>query len=181
MRDLILEKVADAAELLSLPRERVMTKSAKDNLTLPRPRIELDFLPETYNRTGRLLGSQPAGAQNICAKTIRKELYEISLPVAAQILADDPTWLKEFCYRLAAALPRGFNDSLGNYVKLEAAQGQWEGFTLKRVGNAVIDPIVKRGYILHLNALWRVTKNELQNYITAVDFKSITKIAGVNI
>ena len=176
MRDLILGKVADAAELLGLARERVMSKSAQDNLTLPRPRIELDFLPENYDRTDRLLGSKPTGANNI--KAIRKELYQVNLPIAAQILADDPAWLKEFCYRLAAALPRGFNDSSGNYVRLQTAQGEWEGFTLKRVGSAVIDPIVKRGYMLHLNAVWRITKDELMNYVTAFEFKSTTKIAG---
>lgn len=176
MRDLILEKVRDAAELLGLDRQKVMTKSAKDNLTLPRPRIELDFLPEKFERTGRLLGEKPAGAENI--KTIRKELYQIDLPVAAQILADDPAWLKEFCYRLIAALPRGFNDAAGNYVKVRASQGQWEGFTLKRVGDQVIDPIVRRGYLLHLNFTWRITQDKLVNYISTVNINHTTKIAG---
>jgi len=178
MRDLILEKVRDAAELLGLPRERVMTKSEKDNITLPRPRIELDFLPETFNRTGRRLGAEPTGSQNI--KAIRKELYQVSLPVAAQILTADPAWLKEFCCRLTAALPRGFLDAAGNYVKLQAAQGQWEGFNLKRVGDQVIDPIVKRGYLLHLNVTWRITKSELLNYISEVNFNHTTQLPGGN-
>ena len=176
MRNLILEKVRDAAGLLGLERDMVMTKSEKDNLTLPRPRIELDFLPETYNRTGRLLGAKAAGAENI----IRKELYEVSLPIAAQVLAKEPDWLKEFCYRLVAALPRGFNDAAGNFIKLQAAQGAWEGFTLKRVGSQVIDPIVKRGYLLHLNATWRITQDELVRYVTSVSFNHTTKIAGGN-
>ena len=175
MRDLILEKVREAAGLLNLSPDRVMTKSVKDNLTLPRPRLELDFLPETFERTGRLLGPIPAGAENV-----KKELYQVSLPIAAQVLADDPAWLKEFCYRLIAALPRGFNDAGGNYVKLRASQGEWEGFTLKRVGHQVIDPIVRRGYLLHLNALWRITQDEMIKYITSVNFNHKVQIAGGN-
>jgi len=176
MRDLILEKVRDAAELLGLPRERVISKSLKDNLTLPRPRIELDFLPETYRRSGRLLGFKGSSAEY--QKTLRQELYQVELPVAAQILADDPDWLKEFCYRLAAALPRGFNDALGNYVEIKAARGEWENFSVRRVGSTVIDPIVRRGYILHLNAIWRVTADELLNFVKSVDFKHDIIIAG---
>ncbi len=74
MRDLLLEKIAEAAELLGLPRDRVMTKSLKDNLTLPRPRLELDFLPETYTRTGRLLGWRPGGHdyEKPCAKSFMR-------------------------------------------------------------------------------------------------------------
>lgn len=176
MRDLILEKVRDAAELLGLPRERVMTKSDKDNLTLPRPRVELDFLPETFNRTGRLLGHKPAGV--VDHKIIRKELWRINLPVAAQVLAIDPDWLKEFCYRLAAALPRGFDDQFGNYVEIDARQGRWEGFTVKRVGDAVINPLPKHGYIIHLNITWRITEDQVQRYITEFSLNPTFKTHG---
>lgn len=168
MRDLILEKVRDAAELLGLSRDLVMGQSLKDNLTLPRPRIELDFLPETYQRTGRLLGGRKTGPAEMAVK---KELYEVSLPVAAQIFADDPEWLKEFCYRLAAALPRGFDDPAGNYVKLVSAQGEWENFAVRRVGGTVIDPIVKRGYLLHLSVTWRITAEELVDLVNKVELK----------
>lgn len=167
MRDLILEKVRDAAELLGLNRESVMTKSLKDNLTLPRPRVELDFLPETYRRTGRPLGGQLEGTS---AMALKKELYEVTLPVAAQILAGDPDWLGHFCHRLAAVLPRGFNDSAGNYVRLVSAQGEWENYAVRRLGSAVIDPIVKRGYLLHITVTWRITAEELVNLVTKVDF-----------
>lgn len=175
IRDLILEKVREAAGLLGLPGERVMTKSTKDNLTLPRPRIELDFLPETYESSGRLLGP-PAAAENI--GRYKRELYLVSLPIAAQILASDPIWLKEFSHRLVAALPRGFNDSAGNYVKLRASEGEWEGYSARRVGDQVIDPIVRRGYLLHLGAAWRVTREELVNYIRSVNLNHHIIVGG---
>ena len=160
-----MEKIRDAAELLKLDRNRVMTKSRADNLTLVRPRLEVDFLPETYTRTGRLLGGSKDEAGR---PKYRKELYEVSLSIAVQALADDPDWLKEFCWRLIAALPRGFNDAQGNYVKLSAQQGQWEGFEARRVGEVIIDPIVRRGYLLHLTALWRISQDEPVTFVTDV-------------
>ncbi len=154
---LIMEKVRDGAELLGLPRGRVISKSLSDNMTIPRPRIELDFLPETLTRSGRKLGIVPGDADSV---NIKRELYTVSLPIAAQILADDEDWLKEFSYRLIAALPRGFDDDAGNHVKLTATQGEWENMAVRRVGDTVIEPIIKRGHLLHLNALWRITANE---------------------
>ncbi len=165
---LIMEKVRDGAELLGLPRERVISKSLSDNITIPRPRIELDFLPETLTRGGRKLGAEriDQGALNI-----KRELYEVSLPIAAQILADDEDWLKEFSYRLIAALPRGFNDDAGNFVKLTATQGEWENMAVRRVGDTVIEPIVKRGCLLHLTALWRVTADEAAELIKTINLQ----------
>jgi hypothetical protein len=168
MRGLLLEKVRDAAEPLGLDRDLVMTQSLKDNITLPRPRIELEFPPETYERSGRLLGGQRLSADVL---KVKKELYQITMPAAAQIFADDEFWLKEFCYRLAAALPRGFNDKAGNYVKLTSRQGEWEGQAVRRVGSAEINPIPKYGYILHINAVWRITSDELTKLITRFDWK----------
>ncbi len=166
IRDLIMEKVRDGAELLGLPREKVMGKSLRDNLTLPRPRIELDFLPETLTRSGRKLG---AGRIDRGALNIKRELYEASLPIAAQILADDEAWLKEFSWRLIAALPRGFDDEAGNYVRLTAAQGEWENLAVRRVGDTVIEPIVKRGCLLHLTALRRITAGEAAELIKDIN------------
>jgi len=176
MRDLILQKVADAAETLGLSRERVMTKSASDNLTLPRPRLELDFLPETYTRTGRLHGGP--GLSPGPRMQYKKELYEVSLPVAVQALADDEEWLKDFSWRLLSVLPRSFNDKRGNYVRLAATMGQWEGFEARRVGEAVIEPIVRRGYLLHLTAIWRICQEELVTYVGKVDLN--VKTGGNN-
>jgi len=168
MRDLILEKVRDAAELLGLPREHVMTKSYQDNLTLPRPRVELDFLPETYQRTGRRLGEIKVSEGQL---NIKKENYEINLPVVAQILARDPEWLKESCYQLAAALPRAFDDRHGNHVTMQAVQGEWEDFAVRRVGSKEIDPIKKRGYLLHLTVIWRMTSEQLVERISDINLK----------
>ncbi len=100
------------------------------------------------------------------------------MPIAAQALANDPQWLKEFCHRLVAALPRGFNDQEGNYVQIRASQGEWENYQVRRVGAAVINPIVQRGYLLHIRAMWRLTEDRLVDFVKQVNFQTNTIIPG---
>lgn len=170
IRQLILEKVRDAAETLGLPRERVITQSKKDNLTLPRPRVEIQFLPATYLRTGRRLGRTETAETSAVEK---KELYQITLPAAAQALADDPAWLRDFVAGLIPALATAFNDHSGNFVRLRCERGEWENEAVQRVGGnfTVIEPLVKRGYLLHLNATYRATAEEAAALINNIQLK----------
>lgn len=55
MRTLAHEVIRQAAEAAGLPADRVTGQSAKDNATLPRPRVEVQYLTETFARTGRVL------------------------------------------------------------------------------------------------------------------------------
>ena len=73
MEKLIMEAVTRAAVAAGLPAERVMTESAKDNLTLPRPRVEVQMQPATYKRTGRKLGVTRTETRHIT----KRELYEV--------------------------------------------------------------------------------------------------------
>ena len=57
----------------------------KDNLTIERPRIEVQFLPERYTRTGRKLAVTRTKTELVR----KRELYEVELTVNANILADD--------------------------------------------------------------------------------------------
>lgn len=77
------------------PEGRVIDMVKKDNLTLQRPRIELQFLPEKYTRTGRVLGVRRTALQ----QERTRELYEVVQTVNANVLADDRPWLE------ASALP----------------------------------------------------------------------------
>ena len=73
MEKLVMKTVTRAAVAAGLPAERVMTESAKDNITLPRPRLEVQMQPATYKRTGRKLGVTRTKTQH----TTKRELYEI--------------------------------------------------------------------------------------------------------
>ena len=103
MQAFATEVITRAALAAGLPEGRVIDMVKKDNLTIKRPRIELQFMPETLTRTGRTL--------NVCRQStdqIRKrELYEVELTVNANILADDRAWLERFSYDFVAALSSG--------------------------------------------------------------------------
>ena len=112
MEKLVMETVTRAAVAAGLPAERVMTESAKDNLTLPRPRLEVQMQPATYKRTGRKLGVTRTKTQH----TTKRELYEVSQQVLLNVLAEDENWLSKFGFEFVVALPKGVNDARGNWV-----------------------------------------------------------------
>ena len=86
------EEAVRAALDAGLPEGRVIDMVKKDNLTLQRPRIELQFLPEKYTRTGRVLGVRRTALQ----QERTRELYEVVQTVNANVLADDRPWLEAF-------------------------------------------------------------------------------------
>ena len=81
--------ITRAAAAAGLPKGRVIDIVKKDNLTIERPRVELQFLPEKYTRTGRKLGLRHTKTEQIR----KRELYEVELTVNANVLADDRAWL----------------------------------------------------------------------------------------
>lgn len=152
--------VTQAALTSGLTPDRVM-EQAKDNLTIERPRVELQFLPENYTRSGRKLAA--------CRKDnrlIRKhELYTVRLNVAVNVLADDATWLEQFCPAFAAALPTGANDSRGNWVQIRVTEAKFGKESDKRVGNAVISVFTKIHRLFNVAFTWRVTAEEEERLI----------------
>ncbi|MDR1398106.1 MAG: hypothetical protein LBJ14_10310 [Desulfarculales bacterium] len=108
-----MQTIKDAALAAGLAEGRVSDVSAADNLTLPRPRVEVDFQPMTYTRSGRRL----AVTRQDSRQTTKTELYETRLEVTARVYADSEVWLETFEYDFIAALPAGANDARGNWVK----------------------------------------------------------------
>ena len=84
------EVVTRAALAAGLPEGRVIDIVKKDNLTIERPRLEVQFLPEKFTRTGRKLAVYRTETTLIR----KRELYEVELTVNANALADDRAWLE---------------------------------------------------------------------------------------
>lgn len=168
MRTLAHEVIRQAAEAAGLPQGRVTGQSVKDNLTLPRPRVEVQYLPETYTRSGRPLARQRDMAPPYPVQRTRRELYSVRLPVVAQVLADDDAWLDGFCPAFVAALPRGLDDERGLWVAVRVEKGDWEGYAAKRVGDAVIAPIIKRARLFTIDFSWRLATEEEVRLLTDI-------------
>lgn len=164
MQTFITETVTAAALAAGLPEGRILNLVAKDNLTIDRPRIELQFLPERLSPSGRLL----AVARGPLERTRKKELYTVKQDVAANVLADNQAWLEAFSYGFVQALPRGGNDSRGNWVALRVEQATFGKAPDKRLGDEVIEVFTKVNRLFNLTFTWRVTAEEKDAMLRAV-------------
>lgn len=154
MNDLARTAIKDAAQKAGLDPAKVYEPVAADNLTIKRPYMTVQFLPESYKRTGRKLAVTRTKTEIIR----KKELYEVELLAAANILAEDEKWLADFCYAFVAALPRGINDERGNWVKIRAEKAQFAKPPDKRVGDEVIEVFRKCGQLYQLSFTGRIVE-----------------------
>ena len=164
MEKLIMEAVTRAAVAAGLPAERVMTESAKDNITLPRPRLDVQMQPATYKRTGRKLGATRTKTQHIT----KRELYEVSQQVLLNVLAEDENWLSTFSFDFVRALPKGVNDKMGNWVGIRVQKATPGKPPVKRVGDAEITVFTRLNTLFLLTFAGRVTEEITHNLVTDV-------------
>jgi hypothetical protein len=172
MRTLAMRIVTDAALAAGMPAGRITDVSAKDNLTLPRPRMEVDFLPDTLTRTGRKL----AVARAETVQTTKKELYEVRFDLTAHVYAEDAAWLEAFEYAFIAAFPRGVNDQRGNWIKIRVNQATFKKEPTKRVGTSEITVFRKIDTLFLITLTGRVTTEEEQALLTT--FELVPKIGA---
>lgn len=156
MRELANSIITEAAKKAGLPDNRVMSLSDGDNLTLPRPRIETEFLPSSYRRTGRKLAVTRSGG----IQTTKKELYEITFDVTANVLADNGQWLAAFEHEFAVAFPRGVNDARGNWVTIRVEKATFATPPAKRVGEKEIKVFTRINTLFVLRLTGRISEEE---------------------
>ena len=170
MQEFTTAIIEAAARSAGLPEGRVMSLSKADNLTIPRPRIELQWLPETYTRLPRKLGHLWPDASKK-TRLLKREIYRVKLDVSANILTEDAVWLSAFTAAFVAALPKGMNDERDNWVLITAQRGEWLNQPEKRVGLDVIKVFDKASQILIISFTWRITREEMQQMITDITLK----------
>jgi hypothetical protein len=163
MREVSKRVIEAAAEAAGLPAGRVIDMSKADNLTIPRPRLELQRLPQTYQRAGRKLGFKPGSGPG--KRILKKAAYSASLQIAANILAEDAAWLEAFTLNFVRSLPRGVNDEAGNWVKIRAEQAEWTEEPAPRVGLEAIKVFNQCEQLVVLSFSGLVTLEEEQQLI----------------
>jgi hypothetical protein len=167
-----MQIITNAALAAGLPEGRITDVSAADNLTLPRPRIEVDFPPDSLSRTGRKL----AVSREEDRQTTKKELYEVRFDLTAHVYADDASWLEEFENSFVAAFPRGVNDQRGNWVKIRVNRATFKKEPTKRVGTSEITVFTKIDTLFLLTLTGRVTREDAQALLTT--FEIVPKIGA---
>ena len=170
MQTFVTETITRTALAAGLPEGRIIDLAKKDNLTIERPRIEVPFLPEKYTHTGRKLAVTRTKTEHIR----KRELYEVEQTVNANILADDRAWLEAFCVDFVAGLPRGGNDSRGNWVKIRVQKATFGRAPDKRVGDEVIEVFTKVNRLFVLTFTWRITEEEAEELIPSITINNPT-------
>lgn len=163
MRETSARIIEAAAEATGLPEGRVIEHSRADNLTIPRPRIELQWLPETYTRTGRKLGHRKSLQAD--KRFLKKELYTAKLQVSANVLAEDAAWLEAFSPVFVKAFPRGVNDASGNWIAIQAERAEWTAAAAPRVGLDTIQVFKNAARLFIIGFTWRLTEEQEQQLI----------------
>lgn len=167
MQTFATETITRAALAAGLPEGRVIDIVKKDNLTIERPRVEIQFLPEQYRRTGRKLAVTRTKTEQIR----KRELYEVELTVNVNALADDRAWLEAFSVDFVAALPRGGNDSRGNWIKVRAQKATFSRPPDKRVGDEVIEVFTRVNRLFVLTFTGRITREETVDLIPSLTIR----------
>jgi len=145
MRQTATDIVTKAAMTAGLPGKAIMIEAEKDSVTLPKRRVEIGFLTESYKYTGRPVRKRPSKVNAKTHRTFTRERHSIRLPVRVVIRSDDEGWLKEFSRRFLAALPKRTVDGDGNSVTVAVEKAKYGGFTKKAV-----EVIKKRSKTYHI-------------------------------
>lgn len=169
MRELSARIIEAAAEAAGLPEGRVMDRSKADNLTIPRPRIELQWLPETYTRTGRKLGHLKGQIKG--KRLLKRETYAAKLQVSANVLVDDPEWLAAFSVAFVRAFPRGVIDDSGNWITIRAEKAEWLNTPAPRVDLETIRVFTNAAQLFVIGFTWRLTEEQEQQLIERINFE----------
>lgn len=176
MQAFATEVITHAALAAGLPEGRVIDIVKKDNLTIERPRIELQFLPEKLTRTGRKLDVRRTKTELVR----KRELYEVELTVNANVLADNRAWLEGFSVDFVDHLPRGENDSRGNWIQVRAQKATFGRPPDKRVGDEVIEVFTKVNRLFVLTFTGRITNEETEALIPSFNIHTKIREGGRN-
>lgn len=164
MQEFIVETLKNAAVRCGLPENSFMSKSLKDNITLTRPRIEYSFLQNAVKRSGRLLGIEKANGLRVS----KRELYTVSLTIKLKLFSDTALFRTAFTRDFFYYLPKGINDSDGNYIKFQYQNYEFEDEGDRRIGESVIEVNKTFTAVYSLSATYRITETTAENYIKDV-------------
>jgi hypothetical protein len=157
--------------------ENVVLYSADiKSIALPKPRLEFQFLPDSYIPTGRKIAKRREAirdGEGVIRKqqVIVKELYEVDTPVMLYIIDNDDYRIGSLSRKLLLAFPKGVADTYNNWVRIRAVLGEWTGFQTTTLGKTMkrIEPIITRSYNIKVNFTWRLNEELVTPYIEHIE------------
>lgn len=145
---------------------QVMDKPARENITLPEKRIQLEYLQETLVRKFKRVARFKSRANPETHRTVRSRIYEATLTVRAEVKSNDEAWLESFARRFLVELPRKAADPDNNLVTIAATRAVRGGFQSRTV-----DVFKRRSNALYISFKGMVCKDRDVPLIRDINFK----------
>jgi hypothetical protein len=141
------------------------------NLTLPKPRLEIEFIPSTYIPTGRKIAKRQKDGKQI----IVNERFEVDTPAMLYIIDNDDARIERLSNELIMAFPKGVADNYNNWVRVTPVLSEWTSFKAPTLGDVAkrIEPMIERTFSVKVNFLWRLTYEQATAYITDINFTGV--------
>ena len=98
--------------------------------------------------------------------------------LAEESRGDDRAWLEAFSAEFVANLPRGGNDSRGNWIRVRAQRATFGRSPDKRVGEKVIEVFTRVNRLFVLTFTGRITGEELAELIPSLTITTCIRQQG---
>ncbi|MFH2064983.1 MAG: hypothetical protein ABIK15_07290 [Pseudomonadota bacterium] len=166
MRAFARQIITAAAVTAGMDADSIMDKPDKQNLLLPTPRMELEYMPEDYKRTFRKIvkfNDPPPAPEDpedpeepVTQRVIRSRIYENTLTVRAEVRTDDEAWLEAFVKDFILDMPHKTADSDNNLVTIKTVRAVRGGF-----GSKLVEVFKKRSNAIHITFTGMLCRDDL--------------------
>ena len=176
MRSFAEDIITQAAVTAGLPEASIMAEPDKQSVILPKPRLEISWLPEELTRAPRRLArlARPAEGTPDNACRMRWVVYERKLPGRLTLRAEDGDSLEALTLAFLLALPGLAADPDGNAVRITATKAVRGGF-LRRIA----EPLPERSCAVHVTFAGSLCRDVSRPWIKDVLFPAPVIFKGV--
>ncbi len=177
MRSLAESIITTAAVAAGVPEAAVMDEPDKQrSAILPKPRLEIGWLPEELTRDRRRLARlpRPTTKESDTDCVTRWVVYRLLLRGRLTLRTEDGDSLESMSRAFLLALPKQTADADGNLVTIRADKAVRGGFNSR-----VADPIPERSCAIHVAFGGFLCRDDSKPWIKAVTFNDPVNLKGV--
>lgn len=176
MRSFAESIILQAAEAAGLPAASVLAEPDKQSILLPKPRLEIAWLPEELVRAPRRLArlARPATPAADTDCRMRWVVYAVTLRGRLTLRTEDGDSLDALVRGVLLALPGRTADPDGNLVTVTASKTVRGGFLSR-----LVEPLPERSSALHVAFAGFLCRDVSQPWIKHVTFNDPIPMQGV--
>jgi len=177
MRSLAESIITTAAVAAGVPEANVMAEPDKQRTAImPKPRLEIAWLPEELTRDRRRLARlpRPAAKEEDTHCRMRWVVYRRTLRGRLTLRTEDGDSLETMSLAFLLALPKQMPDADGNLVTIKADKAALGGFLTR-----IAEPLPERSCAIHVAFAGYLCRDESKPWIKEVHFQDPVTFKGV--